>query len=392
MSNSGRAHNVQDYQKLAHKRLPRAVIDFIEGGAEDEITISRNRSAFENIHLVPRILTDVSVRDISTTILGNRVSSPIVLCPVGLATLAHPLGEVGAGIAASNRNIIATHSSSSSWNLEDIAAASSGVKWFQLYIWKDRKLTAQIVERARSAGYSALVLTVDVPISARRERDLRNGFTIPPRPRLNQLGDLFHHFGWFYAQLKSELAGHKMSMGNFTPENVGMRTRLKMLEIVNELFDPSVTWKDVEWLRSIWKGPIVVKGIMTAADAKLAVKFGADAIWISNHGGRQLDGLSATIEVLPEIVKAVNGKAEIYLDGGVRRGSDIVKAIALGATACMIGRPYMYGLAANGTAGVESIINILEIEMGASMALMGRPTISSLDPTAVKIKANNPNG
>ena len=385
MTKSGRIHNVEDYRGLAHKRLPRAVIDFIEGGAEDEITISRNRAGFENIHIIPRILTDVSVRNISTTILGTPVSSPIVLCPVGLATLAHPMGEVAAGIAAANKGIISTYSSSSSWNLEDIAAASSGVKWFQLYIWKDRKLTAEIVERARKAGYTALVLTVDVPISARRERDLRNGFTIPPRPRLNQMGDLFQHFGWFYAQLKSEISGHKMSMGNFTPENVGMRTRLKMLEVVNELFDPSITWKDVAWLKSIWKGPVVIKGVMTLEDAKLAVKAGADAIWISNHGGRQLDGVSGTIEVLPEIVNAVKGKAEIYLDGGVRRGSDIVKAIALGANACMIGRPYMYGLAANGAAGVESIIKILEIEMDATMALMGRPTIASLDSSSVRI-------
>ena len=385
MAKPGRIHNVEDYRGLAHKRLPRAVIDFIEGGAEDEITISRNRESFESIHIIPRILTDVSVRDISTTILGTPVSSPIVLCPVGLATLAHPLGEVAAGIAAANKGIISTYSSSSSWNLEDIAAASSGVKWFQLYIWKDRKLTAEIIERARKSGYQALVLTVDVPISARRERDLRNGFTIPPRPRVNQIGDLVQHFGWFYAQLKSEITGHKMSMGNFTPENVGMRTRLKMLEVVNELFDPSITWSDITWLKSIWSGPIVIKGIMTPEDAKLAIKAGADAIWISNHGGRQLDGVSGTIEVLPEIAKAVKGKAEIYLDGGVRRGSDIVKAIALGANACMIGRPYMYGLAANGAAGVESIIGILEIEMDATMALMGRPTIASLDSNAVRI-------
>lgn len=385
MAYHARTHSVKDFQGLAHQRLPRAVMDFIEGGAEDEITISRNRTGFENIHLIPRILTDVSVRDISTTILGTKVSSPIVLCPVGLATLAHPMGEVAAGIAAGNSGIISAFSSSSSWNLEDIALASSGTKWFQLYIWKDRKLTAEIVERARKAGYKALVLTVDVPISARRERDLRNGFTIPPRPRFSQIGDLIQHFGWFYSQLKSEVAGHKMSMGNFTPENVGMRTRLKMLEVVNELFDPSITWKDVEWLKSIWKGPIIVKGIMTPADAKLAVKFGADAIWISNHGGRQLDGISGTIEVLPEIVEAVKGEVEIYLDGGVRRGSDIVKAMALGANACMIGRAYMYGLAANGAAGVESIINILQIEMEATMALLGRPTITSLDSSAVRI-------
>ncbi|MBI3428621.1 MAG: alpha-hydroxy-acid oxidizing protein [Actinobacteria bacterium] len=378
-------HSVEDIRAIAHKRLPRAVNDFIEGGAEDEVTISRNRSGFENIHIVPNILTDVSVRSITTTILGTKVSSPIVLSPVGLASLAHPMGEVAAAQAAGKMGIISTVSSSSSWNLEEIASSSSGTKWFQLYIWRDRELTAEIVERARAAGYTALVLTVDVPISARRERDLRNGFTIPPRPRVSQSGDLLKHFGWFYAQLKSELAGHKMSMGNFTPGNVGMRSRLKMLEVVNDLFDPSITWHDVEWLKSIWNGPLVIKGVMTASDAKRTVASGADAVWISNHGGRQLDGVSASVTVLPDIVRAVRGKAEIYIDGGVRRGGDIVKAIALGANACMIGRPYLYGLAANGKVGVENIIKILQVEMDATMALMGRPTLESLDASAVRI-------
>lgn len=378
-------YSVEDVRTIAHKRLPRAVNDFIEGGAEDELTISRNRSGFEKIQIVPQILTDVSARNITTTILGTKVSSPIVLSPVGLASLAHPMGEVAAAQAAEKMGIISTVSSSSSWNLEDIAIGSSGTKWFQLYIWRDRELTAEIVERARAAGYTALVLTVDVPISARRERDLHNGFTIPPRPRFSQSGDLLSHFGWFFAQLKSEMAGHKMSMGNFTPENVGMRSRLKMLEVVNDLFDPSITWSDVEWLKSIWNGPLVIKGVMTAADAKRTVTSGADAVWISNHGGRQLDGVSASVTVLPDIVRAVKGKVEVYIDGGIRRGSDIVKAIALGANACMIGRPYMYGLAANGSAGVEKVIQILQVEMDATMALMGRPTLESLDASAVQV-------
>jgi L-lactate dehydrogenase (cytochrome) len=378
------ANSVADFHELARKRLPMAVMDFVEGGAEDEITIARNRHALQSLALVPRALTDVSARDQRTTLLGTAVASPIVLAPVGLAALAHPAGEVAAARAASQHGIISTLSSSSAWSLEDVARSSTGPKWFQLYIWRDRELTRALVERARAAGYLALCLTIDVAVSGRRARDLRNGFTIPPRPRLSQSGDFIRHAGWFTAMVMSELRGHGLAMGNFTAADVGMRARLRMLDVVNELFDPSVTWRDIEWLKSIWGGPLVIKGIMTGPDAKRCLDAGADAVWVSNHGGRQLDGLKASVHALPDVVEAVDGKAEVYVDGGFRRGTDVVKALSLGARACMIGRPYVYGLAAAGQAGAEKVITILRAEIDSALALLGRPRLADLDATAVE--------
>lgn len=377
-------HSIEDVRRAGMRRLPRAVRDFIEGGAEDEVTIGLNRDAFHRIRMVPSALTDVSVRSQTTTLLGTPVTSPVILAPVGLAALAHPEGERAAARAASDAGVISTLSSSSAWNLEDVAAAASGPKWFQLYVWRDRELTREIVERARAAGYKALCLTVDVPVSARRERDLRNGFTIPPRPRLTQAGDFLAHLPWFASQAWAEIHGHKLAMGNFTANRSGLKSRLKMLEVVNDLFDPSMSWKDLEWLTSIWGGPIVVKGIMTKSDAARAIDSGAQAVWVSNHGGRQLDCLDATVAVLEEVVDAVAGRGEVYLDGGVRRGSDIVKAISLGANACVVGRPYVYGLAAAGEQGVTRVLELLRTEIDATLALLGRPDLASLGRANVK--------
>jgi isopentenyl diphosphate isomerase/L-lactate dehydrogenase-like FMN-dependent dehydrogenase len=379
-----RAVSVEDVRRLAKRRLPRAVMDFIEGGAEDELTIRRNRAAFGSVGWIPSALTDVSARDQNTTVLGTPVRSPIVLSPVGLAALANPsAGEVAAARAASKMGIISTLSSSSGRSLEEVGASCAGPKWFQLYVWRDRKLTQEVVERARAAGYGALCLTVDVQVSARRERDLHNGFVVPPKPRLSQAGDLISHAAWFRELLGATVAGHGITMGSFTLKDVGIRGRLRMIDVVNDLFDPSMNWRDLEWLKEIWGGPLVIKGIMNPADARRCVDSGADAVWVSNHGGRQLDGLSASVTVLPAVVEAVAGDAEVYIDGGIRRGSDIVKCLALGAKACMIGRPYVYGLAAGGTAGVEKVIQILMAEIDATMALLGRPSLKDLDASCV---------
>lgn len=378
-----RATGVDDVHAMARRALPRAVLDFVEGGAEDELTIARNRRALQDLAFVPRVLTDVSTRSQETTLLGTPVRSPVVLAPVGLAALAHPEGEVGAARAAARAGVVSTLSSSSAWSLEDVARSCDGPKWFQLYVWRDRDLTRRVVERARAAGYLALCLTVDVPVAARRQRDLRNGFTVPPGPRVRQAGDLVRHAGWFRRLAQSELSGHRIGLGSFTSADLGVRERLRMLDVVNELFDPTVTWSDLSWLKDVWGGPLVVKGVMTGADARRCVDAGADAVWVSNHGGRQLDGLPGTAEVLPEVVAAVGGRAEVYLDGGVRRGSDVVKALALGARACMIGRPYVYGLAAGGQEGVEVVLDLLRTEIDTTLALLGRPTLSSLDPGVV---------
>jgi L-lactate dehydrogenase (cytochrome) len=383
LSRLQRASGVDDVRDLAHRRLPRAVLDFIEGGAEEEVSIARNRQAFRDLAFVPRVLTDVSRRSQATTLLGTPVTSPVVLAPVGLAALAHPSGEVAAARAAATKGLISTVSSSSAWTLEDVAGSCDGTQWFQLYVWRDRELTRRLVERARAAGFRALCLTVDVQVSARRLRDLRNGFTVPPRPRLRQAGDLVRHAGWFRRLAVSELTGHKLTMGNFTSGDMGIRDRLSTVELANALFDAGVGWRDLEWLKEVWGGPVVVKGVMTGADARRSVDAGADAVWVSNHGGRQLDGLRGSAEVLPEVVAAVDGQVEVYVDGGIRRGSDVVKALALGARACMIGRPWVYGLAAAGQAGIEVVLDLLRTEIDVTLALLGRPTLESLDPGAV---------
>lgn len=358
-----------------------AVRDFIEGGGEDEVTLRRNRRAFENLEFRNRPLTDASQRSLSTSLLGTSVSAPIVLAPVGLASLAHPQGERAVALAAARAGIISTLSSSSCWSLEDVAEATPDApRWFQLYVWRDRSLTENVVARARANGYSALVVTVDVPIGGRRERDLRNGFTIPPRPTWRHSGDVIRHLPWVTRFAWDEMFGHGLTMGNFGGRTA-VTQRLAFMDRVNSRFDPGMTWDDLEWLRSLWDGPMVIKGITNAPAAKEAVARGMDAVWVSNHGGRQLDGLPATMDVLPEVVDAVDGKAEVYLDGGIRRGTDIVKALARGARACMIGRPFVYGLAAGGQAGVEKVIDLLTREVDTTLALLGCASVAELDPS-----------
>jgi L-lactate dehydrogenase (cytochrome) len=378
-----RASGVDDVRDLARRRLPRTVLDFIEGGADMEVTIARNRQAFHDITFVPRVLTDVTHRSQETTLLGTPVTSPVVLAPVGLAALAHPSGEVAAARAAANMGVISTLSTAATWSLEDVARSCEGPQWFQLYVWRDRDLTRRTVERARAAGFRALCLTVDVQVSARRLRDIRNGFVVPPRPRLRQAGDLVRRAGWFRRLAVSELSGRKLTMGNLASGDLGVRERMRTFDVANELLDPGVGWRDLEWLKEVWGGPVAVKGVMTADDARRSVDVGADAIWVSNHGGRQLDGLRGSADVLPEVVAAVDGRAEVYLDGGIRSGGDVVKALALGARACMIGRPWVYGLAAGGQAGVEKILDLLRTEIDTTLALLGRPTLESLAPEAV---------
>jgi len=373
------AVNVDDVRAIAMRRLPTAVSDFIEGGGEGEITRRRNRSSLEALAFRPRALSDASTRTLATTMLGTPVAAPLALAPVGLAALAHPLGEQAAARAAAEAGLISTLSSSSCWSLEEVAAATPDApRWFQLYVWRDRGLTGEVVQRAREAGYRALAVTVDVPVGARRERDLRNGFTIPPRPTWRHTGDVLRHLPWVTRFGWDEAFGHGLTMGNFGGKTA-VSQRMAFMDRVNQRFDPGMTWDDLEWLRSLWGGPMIVKGITNERDAVEAVARGLDAVWVSNHGGRQLDGLPATIDVLPGIVEAVDGRAEVYLDGGIRRGSDIVKALARGARACMIGRPYLYGLAAGEQAGVARVIELLTAQLDNTLALLGCPSVEALD-------------
>ncbi|UZX03107.1 alpha-hydroxy-acid oxidizing protein [Arthrobacter sp. CDRTa11] len=373
------AVNVEDVRAIANRRLPAAVSDFIDGGGEGEITLHRNRHSLDAIMFRPRALSDASTRTLATTMLGTPVSAPLALAPVGLAALAHPLGERAAALAAAGAGIVSTLSSSSCWSLEEVAEATPDApKWFQIYVWRDRGITSDVVQRARASGYKALVVTVDVPVGARRERDLHNGFTIPPRPTWRHTGDMLGHLPWVARFGWDEMFGHGLTMGNFGGK-AAVTQRMAFMERVNQRFDPGMTWDDLEWLRSLWDGPMVVKGITNERDAAEAVARGIDAVWVSNHGGRQLDGLPATIDVLPAVVDAVDGKAEVYMDGGIRRGSDIAKALARGARICMIGRPYIYGLAAKGQAGVTKVIELLKEQLDNTLALLGCASVEALD-------------
>jgi isopentenyl diphosphate isomerase/L-lactate dehydrogenase-like FMN-dependent dehydrogenase len=383
------AINIDELRRLASRRLPRAVFDFADGGAEDEQTLRANRRDFQRLTFRPRVLVDVSQRDQSATILGQRVSSPLVLSPVGLAGMMSPRGEIAAARAAAKRGIISTLSTLGACSIEDVAASTSGPLWFQLYVMRDRDLTRSLVERAQKAGYRALCLTVDLPVLGQRERDLRNGATIPPRITVRNVMDVLQRIGW----LRGVLMGPPITFGNFVGTKAGLgSSAVSLWSYVNSQNDPSVDWDDLDWFRSIWSGPLAIKGIMTAEDARRAVDAGVEAIIVSNHGGRQLDSLPSAIEMLPEIVDAVGDRAEVILDGGVRRGTDVVKALALGARACMIGRPYLYGLGAAGQIGAERAIEILQTEIDRTLALIGRPTLADLDRSAVRLAGGSSAG
>ncbi|AKJ04057.1 L-lactate dehydrogenase (cytochrome) [Archangium gephyra] len=374
--------NIEDLRQRARRRLPKAVFEYVESGAEDGYTLNANRRGFERYLFRARSLVDVSARDQSTTVLGQKLSTPLILGPTGLAGLLAPWGEVLAAKAAASRGSLFTLSTMSICTIEEVAAAAPPPLWFQLYVWKDRGITRSLVERARAAGYHALCLTVDVPEMGNRELDRRNGFSVPPRLTFTNVLDIFRHLGWVLRMSSSPRA----TFGNFIDTgSLAKKDAVSVAGFTNRQFDPSISWKDLEWLRSIWPGPVVLKGISCAEDARLAVEHGVEALIVSNHGGRQLDFLPAAIDVLPEVVDAVQGRAEVILDGGIRRGSDVVKAIALGARACMIGRPFLYGLAANGQAGVELTLDILSKEIDRTLALIGRPRLSELDRSALRM-------
>ena len=382
MSRLARAITIDDLRRLARRRLPRAVYDFIEGGAGDELTVTRNRAAFERLLFEPRVLVDVSKREQSTVVLGERVATPVILSPTGMAGLSWPKGEVAAARGAHDAGTIYTLSTHSSCSIEEVAAGAPGPLWFQLYVWQNRDLTRSFVERARAAGYRALLLTVDVPVISRRERDLRNGFTVPPRVTARNVVDTLRRVGWVRRVLMGQ---RRLTLANLVGAPGAPRTDIVTLAgVANRQVDPSISWADLAWFRSLWSGPLLLKGVMTAADARRAAEHGIDGLVVSNHGGRQLDGTRATIEALPEIVDAVGNRMEVLLDGGVRRGADVVRALALGARAVMVGRPYLYGLATGGQAGVRRALEILANEVDHVLALTGVPRVADLEPSLVR--------
>jgi L-lactate dehydrogenase (cytochrome) len=371
-----RAASVADLREIARRRLPRGVFDYIDGGAEDERTMAANEAAFAAATFRPRVLRDVGEVDPSTTLLGRPLPLPLVLAPTGFSRIADPDGELAVARAAARVGLPYTLSTLSTRSIEEVAAASAGPKWFQVYVWRDRGLVKEMIGRAATAGYEALVLTVDTAVLGRRERDVRRGFSLPPTIGLGTLLDGAMHPGWTWRFLRSDPirfanVRESASVGDGS-------TAVTLSEYVNTQFDPGLSWRDVEWMRSVWAGPLIIKGIQTVDDARLAADAGVEAIALSNHGGRQLDSAPATLDLVAPVVDAVGDLIEVICDGGVRRGSDIVKAVALGARACMAGRAYLYGLGAAGERGVDHVLGLLDADVRRTMALLGASSVAEL--------------
>ena len=343
-----------DYERLAQNILNHAVWDFIAGGADDEITLRANRSSFQRISLRPRTLVGVACRTPSTSILGRQATAPIGIAPMAYHRLVHPAGELATARAASAEGLPLAISVFSSISLEEIASVSRGPLWFQTYHFRERSLTAELVQRAEAAGYLALVLTVDTPLMGHRERDIRNGFVIPPHVTAANLDTRSHGL-------------HDLPAGGSA-----------VAQVTEELVDPDMRWEDLHWYRSITSLPLIVKGILTGEDAVRAAAMGADAVIVSNHGGRQLDGAIAALDALPEVVDAVAGRCEVFMDGGIRRGTDVLKALALGANAVLIGRPILWGLAVGGEDVVRDVLRLFKTELDLAMALCGCRTVTEI--------------
>jgi L-lactate dehydrogenase (cytochrome) len=371
-----RAASVADLRRIARRRLPAGVFDYIDGGADDERTLAANERAFARTTFRPRVLRGIGDVDVSSTLLGRPLGYPLVLAPTGFTRIADPQGELAVARAAARAGLPYTLSTLSTRSIEEVRAVSDGRLWFQVYAWRDRGLVKEMISRAASARYEALVLTVDTAVLGHRERDVRRGFSLPPTIRLGTLADGALHPQWTWAFVRSE----PIRFANVLGRDVGDgASPVSLSDYINAQFDPSLSWHDVEWLRSVWDGPIVIKGIQTVDDAILAADTGVDAIALSNHGGRQLDDAPAAFSLVAPVADSVGDRVEILCDGGVRRGADIVKAVAAGATACMAGRAYLYALAAAGERGVDRALTWFRDDIHRTMTLLGAPTVRDLD-------------
>lgn len=368
------ALNIADLREDARRYLPRSVFEFVDGGSQDEITLRANQKDFGRYAFLPRMLTDVSTRDLSTTLFGTPAAFPLVLAPTGLAGIVRRQGELDAARAAGAAGVPYCLSTMATCTIEQIAEVPSVDRWFQLYVFRDRGLTRAFIERAKASGCKALVLTVDTKVQGPRERDQRNGFTVPPRFTAGTMLDFARHWRW----LLDVGLGPKVTFRNLEGTAVQSDSPVTITQFIAGQYDLSVTYRDLEWFKSLWGGPVAVKGILSGEDARKAVDHGADGIIVSNHGGRQLDGAISSIRALPGVVDAVGDRAEVILDGGVRRGADILKALCLGARACMIGRPWLYGLAVGGEAGVAQALAILRKEFDLALTLLGHTRLSDL--------------
>lgn len=371
-----RAASISDLRRLARRRAPRAVFDYTDGAAGDELSLRRSRAAYARVEFRPRILQDVTSVDTSTTILGKPAALPLVFAPTGFTRMMHTEGEPAVARAAARAGIPYALSTMGTTSVERLAAEVPGVRrWFQLYLWRDRAASHDLVVRAREAGYEALVLTVDTPVPGNRLRDVRNGLTIPPSLTARTVAEAALHPRWWVDLLTTEPLEFA-SLNHFDGT---------VAELVGKMFDPAATVADLEWLRQSWAGPVVVKGVMTPENARVVVDAGADAVVISNHGGRQLDRSPTPIEQVAGVVDAVGDRAEVYVDGGVLSGGDVVAAVALGARAVLVGRAYLYGLMAAGERGVHKAAEILAAEVETTMGLLGVAEVADLRPEHVHL-------
>jgi L-lactate dehydrogenase (cytochrome) len=375
MARIDKALNIEDLRKIARKKLPKPLFNYIDGGADDESNVLGNVHAYDAVKLVPEYLLDVANIDLSTRVLGREISMPLFLGPTGMTRLFHPDGETAVSRAAAAAGTYYSLSTVGATSIEDVATACDGPKCFQIYVMKDRGLTHEFIQRCKDANYDSLMLTVDIPVAGYRERELRYGFSMPPKLNLAGIIGLAARPDWVYRALTHPTAilanvAHKIPDGS--------TKNTSLMEYVFNQFDSSVTWDDLHWMVSEWGGPFAVKGILSPADARRAVDCGVTAISVSNHGGRQLDGTLSAFEALGPIVDEVGGDCEVICDGGIRRGTHVLKALARGATACSIGRPYLYGLAAAGQAGVARALDLLYAEIERDMSLLGCRNINEI--------------
>jgi L-lactate dehydrogenase (cytochrome) len=377
-----RAASVEDLRRMAKRKLPAGVFDYIDGGAEDERTLAANQAAFASITFRPRVLRGIKEVDTKTTLIGHPLAYPLVLGPTGFTRIADPDGELAVARAAARAGLPYTLSTLGTRSIEEVRAVSDGRLWFQVYVWRDRGLVKEMIDRAASARYEALVLTVDTAVLGRRERDVRRGFTLPPTVGPATILDGVLHPAWTWAFLRHEPIRFANVVGRDGGDGA---SPVSLSDYINTQFDHSLSWADIDWLRSVWAGPIVLKGVQTVEDARLASEAGVEAIVLSNHGGRQLDGAPATVGLVAPVADAVGGRTEIICDGGVRRGSDIVKAVAAGATAVMAGRAYLYALGAAGERGVDRVLAWFRADLIRTLTLLGSQTVSDLDRSLIEL-------
>jgi L-lactate dehydrogenase (cytochrome) len=373
--------NIDDLRLLAKRRLPGGVFDYFDGAAEDEIAKANNSAAFANIELRPRILIDVSAIDTSTTIMGQSVPFPIALSPTGFTRIAHPQGELAVARVAGALGLPYTLSTLGTRSIEDVAAVATGPLWYQLYVWRDRGLSRELVQRAKAAGYKAIMLTVDTAVFGRRERDVRRGFTLPPKIGLDTFIDGIRHPRWTWDFVRNEPITFSAVAGR---ADVDGSRAVSLADYVTAQFDPTLSWNDLEWIREESGLPLMIKGIQCTEDARIAADMGVDAIALSNHGGRQFDGSPAPIALLPDVMDRVGDRIEVLIDGGARRGADVVKACALGARGVMFGRPYLYGLSAAGEDGVKWVLEHITSGITRTMGLIGETSIRNMSPGVVR--------